>query len=355
MAKDRIVATQFSQAKAKGIFQGADLKINHDTNNQFDENALEVLYNNERLGYIGKQSDIYDISREMFPMDAKVVDFYFKQEEDNFTNHEIGTLVSLTLEIEDVVELNPDDNIPSFNEEGVIINFNEKTHTYTYQGRILSGATTTIKKFIEEFDRDTILPRCEKYWGIDRKIIKSAWELNRDISSGFGTSIHKMIEFNVLYKDYRKPKDNSRCFEIKHPFLNRILDEFETLYHTLNIKGDIVAEALVSDVGNNMCGLADMLIVTDWNNKICELIDFKVNIEFDKKNTVNFKNIPKSLGFTGSKLDKLSLQLGVHQQMLERSGWTVSSLHAMVFEDEWKHYKVKDISNFNIVKGELIK
>ena len=354
--KSKIVATEFNPSEAKGITIGSEISIFHEPKNQFDTKALAVLFNGDKIGYIGKSDDVYDIDRINFPIKGKVVDFYIKDEfDEKFKRHEIGNLVSCTIEIADRVKLVKEDNVKSFNEDGVIINFNEETHTYTYKNRILKGATTTIKKFIEKFDKDNILPQCEKYWKIDRKIIKSAWELNRDITAGFGTSIHKMIEFNTLYKDYRKPKDNSRCFKIKHPILNAILDEFEELYDTLNIKGDIIAEALVSDVENDICGLADMLIVTDWDNKICELVDFKVNIEFDKKNSVQFKNIPTYLGFTGSKLDKLALQLRVHQQMLKQSGWTVVGLHAMVFENKWKHYNVKDISKFNILTGELNK
>ena len=351
--KTKIVGSEFAKAQVKGIQEGSQIKIYHDTSNEFDDKALAVEFNAERIGYIGKSDDIYNIERINFPIIGKVVDFYIKDEFDTkFKRHFENHLVSATIEIADRVELVKEDNVKSFNEENVIINFNEETHTYTYQGRILKGATTTIKKFIEKFDKDSILPQCEKYWEIDRKIIKSAWELNRDISAGFGTSIHKMLEFNVLYKDYRKPKDNSRCFKVKHPLLNKILDEFEALYDTLDIKGDIIAGALVSYVENDICGLADMLIVTDWDNKICELVDFKVNVEFDKKNSVKFKNIPASLGFVGSKLDKLSLQLRVHQQMLQKNGWKVVGLHAMVFEDKWKHYNVKDISKFDIITGE---
>lgn len=354
--RSRIVGTEFNPSEAEGIQEGSQITISHEPYNQFDSKALVVLFNDEKIGYISKTDDIYDIERINFPITGKVVDFYIKDESDTkFKKHLVNHLVSCTIEIADRVELKKEDNVKSFNEEGVIINFNEDNHTYTYQGRVLKGATTTIKKFIEKFDENNILPQCEKYWEIDRKIIKSAWELNRDVSAGFGTSIHKMIEFNILYKGYKKPKDNTRCFKVKHPILNRILNEFEVLYNELNIKGDIIPEALVSDVENDICGLADMLIVTDWNNKICELVDFKVNVEFNKRKSVKFKNIPTSLGFTGSKLDKLSLQLRVHQQMLQKNGWTVNGLHAMVFEDKWKHFKVKDISNFNILTGEINK
>ncbi len=351
--KNGIVGSEFTKATANGIKEGSAVTITHDTDNKFDDKALGVYFNSERLGYIGKGTDLYDIDRTGFPKTGKVVDFYKKVEGDKFSRHEEGCIVSVNIEIEDDIKLFSEDNVKSFNEEGVVINFNEQTHTYTYNGKILTGCTTYIKKYVKEFDATAIIPNCEKSWKVPSKTIRNAWELGRDLASTFGISIHKAIEFEDLYGNYTKPKDGSRCFAIKHPAIQNIVAEFFVLYDKLGFQGEVFPEALVSDVENGICGLADRIIVKSREDKVCELFDYKINHSFDVHGEVKFENLPASLLLPETKLSKLALQLNFHQRMLEKQGWTVEGLHGFVYESEWKYYKVKELVGFNILTGKM--
>lgn len=355
MAKFKIVGTQFSKAKADGIKQGDTCVVSHEQDNQYDKMALAVHYNKERIGYVGKGSDIYDLDRNRFPLEVKVVDFLFKQDGDQYSKHELGTLVACTLEAIDLVEIKPEDNVKSFNED-VEINFNEEKHIYTHNGRTLTGATTYIKKYIvDDFKDGTVAERCSKFWNIPTKKIKDAWKLAGQLSATFGTGIHKALEFEDLYRSYKKPKDNSRCFKIKHPVIRRIVDEFFELQEELGYdKYDVIPEALVSDVENGLCGLADRILVTSWEEKTCRIQDYKVNHSFNVDGEVKFnENLPKELELTKTKLSKLSLQLKFHKQMLEKSGWTVVGFDGFIYEDKWIHYEPKMLDGFNILTGEM--
>lgn len=352
--RSRIVGTEFSLATAKGIQEGSQIKIYHEPSNQYDDKALAVEFNLERIGYIGKTDDIYNIERINFPIIGKVVDFYIKDEfDEKFKRHEIGCLVSATIEIADRVKLVKEDNIKSFNEDGVIINFNENTHTYTnpLNKNILTGSTTYIKKYIQKFPSHA-LQNCIKYWGLEKEIIQGAWDLSRDCSASFGTGIHKALEFEDLYGSYKKPKDSTRCFNIKHPMLKQIINEFYELNDSLGFEGDVIPEALITDVENNHCALGDRVLVTSWENKTARLQDYKVNIGFDKTGEVKWTDL-MPLNLPTNKLSKLALQLKFQAQMLEKSGWTIEGCDGFVYEDEWKHYEVDMLHHFNIITGEL--
>lgn len=249
------------------------------------------------------------------------------------------------------ISYNDDITIKSFNEDANIV-FNEKKHTYDYNNNKLVGATSYIKKYMAEFNNHMISSVCEKNWCVPKEEVKKAWQLAGDLSSSFGTGIHKALEFEDLYRKYTKPKDGTRCFVIKHPIINSIVQDFFTFYDELGFIGEIIPEALVSDVDNKICGLADRILVTSWENKTCRLQDYKVNHSFDVSGTEKFNHlIPYQLGFTGTKLNKLSLQLKFHKQMLEKSGWTVEGFDGFVFEDKWIHYEADMLNGFDIITG----
>lgn len=347
--RSKLVGSQFTQAEAEGINEGDICIISHETSNEYDENALAVHFNGEKLGFIGKGTDLYELDRSNFPLEGKVIDFLRSVDGDNFTKHEEGVIVSLTLETKDFVELISKNDVNSFNEKGVVINFNEKTHTYTHDNNILTGATTFIKKYVKPFD-DFMVGRCAKSWELDRKTIEDAWELGRDLASSFGTGIHKALEFEDLYRKYHK-KSGDRCFTIKHPVISKIVSDFFTFYDNLGFSGEVTPEALISDVENGICALADRVLVTSWEKKTCRLQDYKVNHNFNTSGKVSFVNMPNGLRLPSTKLSKLALQLKVQSTMLEKSGWTVEACDGFVYEDEWKHYRVDLLEGFDIIRG----
>lgn len=352
--KGKIVGTEFSKAKANGIQKGSEIIISHDPSNKYDNLALTVHFNDEHIGFIGKGTDLYDMPRDYFPQRGVVIDFYKKEDGDErYERHEVGNLVSCDIEVKDLVSLKKDDDVKSFNEEGVIINFNEESHTYTYQGKILKGATTYIKRYLKPFDSEFMIGRCSNAWGVDKEIIKNAWDLGRDLAAMFGSGVHKALEFEDLYRAYVKPKDGTRCFTIKNPAISDIVDGFFELYDKLGFQGEVVPEALVSDVENGICGLADRILVTDWENKRCRIQDYKVNADFDKNGKETIINLPKEIKLEGNKVSKLSLQLKFHEAMLKKSGWTVEGFDGFAYDGKWNYYEANELAGLNILTGKM--
>lgn len=347
--KTNIVGTQFVKVEVPEMVVGSDIDIYHDLKNEFDNKALAVFYNKKRIGYIGKGSDVYDLPRNTFPKYAKVVDFYIREEGDKkFTKHQIGTLVSCNIEIPDVIKLEDKDNKISFN-EGIIINFNERTHTYTFEGKTLVGATTIIKKFMKDFDSEFMIGRCSNSWGVKKDTIKDAWDLGANLAATFGTGIHKALEFEDRYRHLQK-KNGDRCFNVKHPAIKRIIDEFYDLYDSMEFSGYVVAEALISDVENGICGLADRILILNKEDKICRIQDYKVNHSVEKKGSVSFHNLPEGFKkLATTKLSKFSLQLKCYAEMLEKSGWKVLGYDVFVYNEKWKYYCLDQLEGLNIL------
>ena len=204
---------------------------------------------------------------------------------------------------------------------------------------------------MKPFDSEFMIGRCSNAWDVDKQTIKEAWDLGAILASTFGTGVHKALEFEDLYRHHRKPKDGSRCFTIKHPTIKRIVEEFFELYDRLGFKGEVIPEALVSDVENGLCGLADRILVTNWEKKTCRIQDYKVNHSFNEKGKETFINLPAGMKLENTKLSKLSLQLKFHATMLEKQGLTVEGFDGFVYTDNWEYYEANTLDGFNILEG----
>ncbi len=246
-----------------------------------------------------------------------------------------------------------ENNITSFNENEVI-NFEPIKHVYTHLKtlKVLTGATTHIKRYIKSFDEEQVAIYCSKNWSLDADYIKKSWSQNGYVASVFGTAIHAALEFEDNCRHYYK-KNGERCFQIKHPMIRKIVDEFYTYAKTLNLKGKSYPEALISDVENGFCALVDKLIVTNTAKKECILCDYKINYDYEVLGKEEFINIPSSLDLPTNKLSKLALQLRFQEQILQNSGWSVIRKIAFVYELEWTHYEVPDIKNFDVFTGKI--
>lgn len=231
--------------------------------------------------------------------------------------------------------------INSFNEEGIKIEFEPVSHTYFYQEKQLTGVTEYIKKFYKPFDTETISSILESKWGIPKKVIEGMWKINGDITSDFGTVVHKLLEYYEKYKSFgdiissKQQIEDNYCLP-KHPVLRKIITEFLLMPQQ---KGEVVTEALVSSIKDNICGQADRIKIIDKDKKICRVGDIKVNINsegVDKK----YKILPPFETLPSNKLSKYQLQMSVYANMLQKSGWVVEGLDVYVYEDGWKYFEL---------------
>ena len=228
----------------------------------------------------------------------------------------------------------------SFNED-VEVAFEPIAHTYFYGDKQLTSSTEFIKRFFKPFDAETISGVLEEKWGIPQQTIKDIWDGNSELTSQFGTLVHKALEhyhnFSKAGATISKSKGEKENYVLpKHPILRSIVEDFKKIDTR---KGTIISEALITDVKKGVCGTADAIEVIDMKKKICRVGDFKINIsseEIDKSMKVlaPFQDLPSN------KLSKYQLQMSVYGNMLENSGWTVLGLDIFVYENGWKHYEL---------------
>ena len=340
-----VVGTQFSKSLAEGLEEGSEVVVSHDPTNEYDEDALAVNFGSERLGYIGKNSDLYKESRDDFPKRGYVTNFYRSVEGDKFEKHDTGTIVSC-----EVSMISEEPKATRSFTEDVDIIFDEVLHTYTYKGKKLKSGTAFIKKYLTPFDVVPMADRLSSTWGLPSQSIQDAWKLNQEFAVAFGNGIHKALEFEDLYSSFSK-KDGSRCFNIKHPGLRAIVEEFFQLYDSLGFEGVVLPEVLLSDVENGLCGTADRLLILSENDKTCRIQDYKVNHSFNVKGSEKIVGLPEGMKLENTKLSKLSLQLKFYARMLEKAGWTVEGFDAFVYTDKWEYFEADTLEGFDILNN----
>lgn len=227
----------------------------------------------------------------------------------------------------------------SFNED-VYVAFNEYNHSYFYNEKKLENATTFISKFYKKFDAENISQASAKAWGVDQGELKDLWKSNAVLSGEFGTAIHKALEhydkFQALGKKIQDKKSLPQNYALpKHPVLLSVIEGFLEINKT---EGEVIPEAMITDVKNGYCGTADRVVVVDKKNKVCDVEDYKININPEEEDT-NLKPLQPFNELTPNKLTKYRLQMSFYANMLQKSGWTVRKLRVYVFEDSWKTYE----------------
>lgn len=236
--------------------------------------------------------------------------------------------------------------LPSFNEDGITVEFNKDAHSYTYKGLPLTGASTIVKQFVPEFNAEQIAKNCEKSWGVPAPAIISMWDSNKDVTGDFGTVVHSALEHYEKNRELAKTIMTNRGGADnpalpKHPILKGIIEGFEELVG--KFEGTIKSEILVTDIKNGRCGQVDRLLIVDEKKKICRVQDYKVNVNSEEISSNNKLKAPYNT-LPANKLSKYALQLSVYAQMLENSGWTVEAIEVFVYEEGWKYYKLDRVT-----------
>jgi len=235
-------------------------------------------------------------------------------------------------EIQETVKLK------SFN-EGVEIDFDNINHIYTINSKRLFSASSFVAKHSSKFDAKIISRNCEKAWKVPSNTIQDMWKSNGRLSADFGTVVHKALEYYFNYKEAGAKISDAKDMEDnyampKHPFLKSVIEGLEKVY---THEGKIYHEAFVTDVETLRCGQVDVLQVLDEKKKICSIVDYKVNVSAEEESSKGkllepFNKLPKN------KLSKYQIQMSFYADMLIKSGWTVQSTIALVYEDGWKRY-----------------
>jgi len=203
----------------------------------------------------------------------------------------------------------------------------------------LSGSAFP-KKFYAEFKSNEMLDMMAKKFGVDKAHIKAMWDLNRDASTGYGTSIHAALE---NYDTYHKLGDKIKSVKVlktktntgpnkalsRNPFLKKVVEDFHEKFG-----GDYVrlSEQFVWLHDEKLCGSIDRIKVIDAEKKIVRIQDYKTDGDIHEK-TYQLSDSPfykMTQGATPKMgkelLDLHWLQLSFYAYILEQYGYTVEGL-----------------------------
>jgi len=213
---------------------------------------------------------------------------------------------------------------------GEEILWNESSHTYTdMAGNVLLSGSKYADMHSPKFDMEMILPKTSKAWEVEEKVLKDIWKFNGDISTNYGTAIHKALELYHLYHETGKQIQDKKELEVnyilpKNKYLRDIVTSF---IKEFGAKAEV--EVLISDVANKMAGTIDRLEILEGN--VVRIGDYKTNAELDSKKILKYQ---KQLSFyahilinKGYKVQGLDLF-----HLDQNDGWIKTELEVLPLE-----------------------
>lgn len=188
--------------------------------------------------------------------------------------------------------------------------FDEESHTYRVNGKILTSTTTYIEKFSQEFNSyyasENKAKKILEYNPNDRRTsqyYRKRWDYIREEAANMGSRIHMFAE---CYPDFDEPMCNGEQGVLD--FFNWIPDNYEVLF----------LEFRLYDEDSLRAGTIDGLLINkDTGNLV--IFDFKTN----KRNILEYYTGKKLKGefnnLYSTNLNKYSLQLSDYMWMIEKN------------------------------------
>lgn len=225
--------------------------------------------------------------------------------------------------------------IETFTGEKVVYYAQGNDHYYTdMEGNRLESGSAYAARISPKFDRAAILPKTAKAWGVPEDALGAIWDAAGEVSTGYGSSVHKAIETYLLYGNIGETIQIQKELEHnyvlpKNPILRQNVLDFLDLATDLGAE-TIYPEAMVSDVKNKRAGQIDLLTYNE-KRKALKVRDFKTNNEIDKKKMLQYQH-----------------QLSFYAHVLMAHGHNVEGLVVYHLEngEEWKQHdlEVLDLS-----------
>ena len=200
-------------------------------------------------------------------------------------------------------------------------NFEEKTHSYYYQGkRVNLSVTQYIERFFEPFDRDSISKKYAEKHGLSQQEVIEEWDKKGKVASISGTMIHSYLENakrgKTFEPDYREAIKENLFDEVKERY--EILLPQAAAFHqeTLGRLFPIHLEYTVG-IRDIIAGNIDMLC---WNHKAQEfqIWDYKNLKEYTTRNLYG-KHAKESFDYLEDTTQThYSIQLNTYKAILQR-------------------------------------
>lgn len=190
--------------------------------------------------------------------------------------------------------------------------FNEKYHSYTYQGQRLTSVSKTIAPLKPTTDWDAKAQKAADERGVDVEVVKAEWEANRQKAMARGSKVHEWIA--------KRLTDRLPAFPDPFLALNERLpemDAFERFWTERPGAGNpaMWVEWVVGDADLGIAGTVDAVVNTGDD---LHLFDWKTGKAFTTENRFS-RLLPPFNDLDDCELASYSLQLSLYRLIVERN------------------------------------
>ncbi len=200
--------------------------------------------------------------------------------------------------------------------------FNEKYHTYHYDGKKFDSVTTFLKKFNKPFDRDYWANHVAKKQGITQAEVIKMWKEKSDKSCKIGNNVHLFAE-NVARGKMKLGLFGEPEYSIVE---KRRIESVKKFWEDHNHLIPVEAECKVYNVEYQLAGMID-LVCKDDSEKYY-LVDYKTNSSIDPINKYGDYMLDPVSHLDSCNLNTYSLQLSLYKYMIEKlKGIKISGLY----------------------------
>lgn len=199
-------------------------------------------------------------------------------------------------------------------------------HTYIdAEGNKYQSGSVFAGQFEHEFEKHLVLDKCAAKLDLAPEEVEEYWESKGDISTTFGTALHKSLEHYGKWKATCDIDLDSKTKQPKgtgiHPTLLPIVEAF----FAGRDNERAVYEPFVADHKKMRCGFIDRLLIVDEKKKICDIEDYKTNADLYKLGQPANLKAPYSY-LPNCPASRYAIQLSFYKSILEAHGWTVRNL-----------------------------
>lgn len=216
-----------------------------------------------------------------------------------------------------------------------MIRFDQKWHTYHYNGIKLESVSKLLSKYKPKFDREGLSKNCAKKYDVSQEAVLNQWDAKGKASTDYGKLGHSLLEYLLrYYRHYDTEILNSMITELEQHIVKYkaiVANDFQekeprTYINVDNLKlftkeflekYDIIAlERIVYSVKLGIAGTFDCL-VQDKITKEYILVDWKTNAEISKEGfRGQCMNGPLS-NLEACDYNYYALQLSIYQYLLQ--------------------------------------
>lgn len=181
--------------------------------------------------------------------------------------------------------------------------FNEEEHTYHLNGKQLTGVSSIVKKFKEEFDSDYWSKRKAQERGVTQEAMLAEWKAKADKACAEGTEFHLHAQLRIEGKGKESNSPKAKAFDKWFEDSSRFIVP-------------VGCEVILWDEGLGIAGTTDLIFYSTKSRRF-HVADWKTNGKFETES--RYRNLkPPFQHLPDCELSGYSIQVGIYRRMAAR-------------------------------------